>query len=241
MSNHVFTEPLPGYVAHTAFSRMLATDSDAFDALGLVLEELIPASNHVISAIKKFHNSGTPNETGFCVQNNTSLPLFQFLAQHPERARRFGAGMRFFTRNEGFDLRYLIAGYDWSAFDQPDVSVVDIGGGQGAVSRALASATHHMKFVVQDLASPVEQGTLLLPTELKGRVSFMEHDFFTEQVVKGADIYLFRWILHNWSDEYCSSILRCLVPAMKDEARIVVYEYVLSEGSETRQSEKLGR
>jgi hypothetical protein len=57
------------------------------------------------------------------------------------------------------------------------------------------------------------------------RVSFMSHDFFTPQTVV-ADVYLLRWILHNWSDKYCVRILRALIPALKPGARVIVNEDV---------------
>jgi hypothetical protein len=50
----------------------------------------------------------------------------------------------------------------------------------------------------------------------------MQHDFFTPQPVKDADIYLYRWIFHNWDDEKSISILRNLIPALKKGAMIQV-------------------
>ena len=58
-------------------------------------------------------------------------------------------------------------------------------------------------------------------------MKFMAHDFFTEQPVVGADVYYFRWILHDWSDKYCTRILKALIPALKPGARIVLSERCL--------------
>ena len=68
----------------------------------------------------------------------------------------------------------------------------------------------------------------------------MEHNFFTEQPVKGAEVY-FRWILHDWSDEYALRILQSLVPAMQNGCRIIFYEVLLTDDPETRWTEKYGR
>lgn len=52
-----------------------------------------------------------------------------------------------------------------------------------------------LKFVVQDRMENVKQGeTEICPREapeaiLSGRVTFMVHDFFQENPVKGADMY----------------------------------------------------
>lgn len=61
-----------------------------------------------------------------------------------------------------------------------------------------------------------------MPEDVKARISGMEHDFLTPQPVKGADIYLFRWILHDWSDKYCVKILQSLIPALKKGAKIII-------------------
>lgn len=238
--NHIFAEPRPGEITHTALSRLLRTDSNAFDAIGMVLEELIPASQHIMPAIARYPGTGEPNETAYNIANDTALPMFQFLAQHPERARRFGAGMKFFTQGGGYDLRHLIAGYNWESLDRPGAVLVDVGGGHGAVSQGLASVTANLRFIVQDLEGTVKTGALLLPRKLTARVDFMPHDFFAGQSVR-ADVYFFRWIFHNWSDKYSVQILQNLRPAMDKGAKVIIYEYVLSEESKTEWTEKLGR
>lgn len=57
----------------------------------------------------------------------------------------------------------------------------------------------------------------------------MGHDFFTEQPVKGAEVYLLKWILHCWSDKYARNILRALIPALRRGSKIVLHEYILPE------------
>lgn len=58
-----------------------------------------------------------------------------------------------------------------------------------------------LKFVVQDRGPVLEQAKTEVwpqdnPRALKeGRVSFVEHDFFKPNPVKGADVYWLRYIL----------------------------------------------
>ena len=145
------------------------------------------------------------------------------------------------TRGTLYDINHLIRGYSWAELDIKGGSVVDIGGGHGGVSRALAAATSRMHFIVQDLPGTVEEGEALLPVELKGRITFMTHDFFNPQPVRGAEVYFFRFILHNWSDKYATIILRNLIPAMKDGARVVIYEFLPADVASTAWSDKQGR
>ena len=241
IANHIFAEASPGQVRHTAVSRMLVTDPDFYDAVGMFTAELAPSGSKFIEALSKYGDSGEQDKTAYCLIHNTTLPMYQYLSQYPDRARRFGAGMRFFTKGEGWHLKHLVSGFDWASIDRPGAIVVDVGGGNGSVSQALAKATQDVKFIVQDLPSTADQARATQSPEFEGRIEFMGHDFFTEQTVQGADIYLFRWTLHNWSDRYCVQILQNLVPAMKDGGRVLFYEYVLNDEPETKVTERKGQ
>ena len=241
MLSQIFIEPEAGYVAHSSLSRLLKDDPEAMDTIGFLIEDLNPASMKVIEALKRWPGSGEPNETGFNIENDTDSPFYVEIGKDQERARRFGGGMRFMTRGSLYDINHLIRGYNWSELDQPGNTIVDLGGGHGGVSRALAKSTSHLQFIVQDLPGTAEEGRKLLPEDLQKRVTFQGHDFMTTQPVKGADVYFFRFILHNWSDKYCKQILENLVPALKDGSRIVIYEFLLPEEADTLWTQKQGR
>jgi len=66
----------------------------------------------------------------------------------------------------------------------------------------------------------------------------MVHDFFTPQPVKYADVYLYRWIFHNWSDAKCIEILQNAVPALKPGARILVNDGCLPQPGSVRWKEE---
>ena len=242
MSSHIFTAPTYDTVAHTASSRLFVTLPDFHEGIGLQADELAPVAAKTVDAVRTFNDSGEPHETAFALQNQ--MPIFEVLGKYPERGRRFGAAMRCYTKGEGYDLRHLIEGYDWGSIDHPGAVVVDVGGGHGSVSQALARSTKNIRYVVQDLPGTIEQAKKELPAdEFAGRIEFEAHDFFTDQSVQEADVYLMRWILHDWSDGYCVKILKALVPALekkKESSRIVLFEYVLSEVPETRLTERMG-
>jgi hypothetical protein len=70
----------------------------------------------------------------------------------------------------------------------------------------------------------------------------MEHDFFTPQAVKNVDVYLYRWIFHNWDDEKSISILRNLIPALKKGAKILINDGCLPvSGTGRRNDEQMAR
>ena len=68
---------------------------------------------------------------------------------------------------------------------------------------------------------------------LASRIIFAEHDFFKRQPTS-ADIFIFRHILHDWSDADCLRILHALVPALKDGAKVLISEGVVPEDVATR-------
>ncbi|KAL3455582.1 S-adenosyl-L-methionine-dependent methyltransferase [Aspergillus heterothallicus] len=241
MMYRVFIEPRPGYVAHSFVSRMLKTNPAALDTVGFLVEELAPAGTKVIEAEARWPDSAEPNETAYNVAFDTTDSFYHEIAKESERARRFGAAMRFMTSGTFYDIAHLIRGYDWASLDFPGSVIVDVGGGQGGVSQALAGATSHTRFVVQDLEGTALEGQRILPQHLQDRVSFMAHDFFTPQPVKHADVYFFRYILHNWADKYSVQILRNLIPALKAGSRVIIYEFLLPDDSQTEWTKKQWR
>ena len=54
----------------------------------------------------------------------------------------------------------LRAGFDWAALPEGS-KVVDVGGGVGNLTMALAKVHKHIKYVVQDRASVVAEGELV--------------------------------------------------------------------------------
>lgn len=145
------------------------------------------------------------------------------------------------TGGEGYELSYLLANYDWQSIDAVSGTVVDVGGSHGFVCTALAAQHPNMKFVVQDLPKTVSSAPAL-PEALASRVTYQAHDFFTPQPVRGAAVYLFRWILHNQADKYAIKMLQQLIPALKKGARVVINDHCLREpGEENAWDEKIMR
>ena len=89
----------------------------------------------------------------------------------------------------------------------------------------LARKFPNLKIVVQDLPEVAPVFEKEFPHELRDRVSFKTHNLFDPQPVQ-ADIYMLKWILHDWPDVESVAILRALVPALKPGARVVFIDYV---------------
>ena len=103
---------------------------------------------------------------------------------------------------------------------------MDVGGGHGPASVALAREFSQLSFIVQDFEGVVSSHPEI-PEDLASRIRFMAHDFLTEQPHHNAEVYFFRAVLHNWPDPYCVKILQNLVPALRKGAKIIIDEGLL--------------
>ncbi|KAL1689190.1 S-adenosyl-L-methionine-dependent methyltransferase [Schizophyllum commune] len=123
--------------------------------------------------------------------------------------------------------------YPWESLGE--ATVVDVGGGIGSMCLDSAKRFPKLKFIVQDLLPVVQSAPPVWNKELpgaieSGRVQFMEHDFFNEQPVKGADIYHMRYILHDWDDDRAVRILQALRPALlaNPRSRLLICDQVMN-------------
>jgi 6-hydroxytryprostatin B O-methyltransferase len=89
---------------------------------------------------------------------------------------------------------------------------------------------------VQDRPTLLSNFDATIPSDLKSRISFQSHDFFTAQPVPGADIYFLKHILHDWSDPWAAKILSAVVPAMTSKSRILLMEGILPEPGQAPKS-----
>ncbi|GKT51226.1 chlorophenol O-methyltransferase [Colletotrichum spaethianum] len=246
MTNRIFREPSPGVIAHTAASRLLAEDQALQDWVGYNLEDNFPASAHVLQALKTYPEATSLTRTGFNFAFDTvdKEPMFVTFGKDPARAKRFGGAMLSLTGGEGYEVKYLVDSYDFSDIDAKGGTLVDIGGSHGFVCVDLANKWKNMKFVVQDLPKTVDSAPKPISedTQVAERIELVAHDFFKEQTVKDADVYFFRWIIHNYSTPYAVSILKNLVPALKPGAKVVIKDHCLREpGQETAWDERIIR
>jgi len=94
---------------------------------------------------------------------------------------------------------------------------------------ALAKKHPRLRAVVQDFPGMKESFDALCPAEIKDRVSFVPHNFRTEeQPIKGADVYMLKSILHDYSDKYAIDIVARVRRAMKPNSKIVMIDQIIS-------------
>lgn len=234
-----FHEPTPNSVAHTVHSKLLLVMRDS---VWWFVEEGFPSASLISTASEKFGDSEERNHTAWNLAHKIDQPIFEYLETDQERRTRFMGHMRTAGSSDGWNIKHLVRGYDWSTIGTG--TVVDIGGSIGHSSYAIADAAPELIFVVQDLEQCIESAKAQAQTHGKGseRLKFTVHDFFTPQVIKGAEVYLLRFILHDYPDKYAVKILQQIVPALGENSRIIVMDCVAPDpGVLTKVQERMIR
>lgn len=152
-------------------------------------------------------------------------PFYDYLSQHPAAATLFHEAMTGFSEQEA---EAILAAYNFSTVR----SIIDIGGGQGALMATLLPTYSQLRAVIFDRSPPVGEALRLFPSaDLRARVEFIQGDFFAA-VPDGGDLYLLKSIIHNWSDEEAMAILRKCRQAMPPYGRMLIAERIVPpEGS----------
>jgi hypothetical protein len=147
---------------------------------------------------------------------------FERLGENPEMAAHFNDAM---VESSTRVARAFAAAYDVTGVR----TVVDVGGGNGAVLMAVLKANPEIRGVLFDLAQGLAGAhDKLVAAGVAERVTLQEGSFF-EAVPSGADLYLLKWIVHDWDDGRALAILQTCKRAMNAKARLVLLERRLPE------------
>jgi hypothetical protein len=169
---------------------------------------------HAWSTLETYVPTGRP---GYA--ERFGRPWWDDLAAHPELAAEFDEliGM---AGHGAPDPRFELAG-GWDGVS----SVVDVGGGTGAMLRELLAAR------------PGLRGTLVdLPGTVAGAASEFETvgQSFFEPLPAGADLYLLRSVLNDWPDEETDAILARVAEAARPDGRVVIFGGVAPDEAPAR-------
>lgn len=146
---------------------------------------------------------------------------FEYYAHNASEARQFSASMT--------ELSTPVIEEAVSVIDVGDARLaVDIGGADGAFVAALLLRHPELTGLVHDLPQVVsgvvdEARRRGLADRMKG----ISGDFFTE--VPSADIYLLKFVLHDWDDDSCELLLSNIRRAMRPAARLIIVEMAADE------------
>src|SRR5262249_7588819 len=147
------------------------------------------------------------------------MAFFDYLKLQPDDATDFNLLM---TSNSSAALAGILAAYDFSRFK----TIVDIGGGQGALLRGILSRNPNARGILADQPAVVGSVTQCEAPGKASRYEIVGTDFFVS-VPEGGDVYILKNVLHDWNDEDALRILKNCRRVMGAEARLLVIDLVL--------------
>lgn len=121
----------------------------------------------------------------------------------------------------------LVGVLDWvgpTALPTGVASVVDVGGGSGAIAERLLRAQPHLRVTVVDLPSAVTQARQRLERAGLGERATAVATSILDPLPRGADMYLLVNVLHNWDDAEVITILQRCSEAVTASGRVLVVE-----------------
>ncbi|MDX6213719.1 MAG: hypothetical protein QOF82_2806 [Frankiales bacterium] len=154
-------------------------------------------------------------DSAFLKANGSTM--FGWFDAHPDEAANFGTGIGGLTLAEA---PAIIAAYDFP----DDGTICDVGGGQGVLLAQILKARPRLRGVVVDSAQVLERASTYVRTQgLSDRIALVPGDL-REPVAVRADLYLLKWILHDWDDSFCRQIVEAVAAAMPTDARLLLVE-----------------
>jgi predicted transcriptional regulator len=197
----------------------------ALTALGECLREDVPGSARALimmfagdrqqNAWKDLEYSVRTGEPSFRKRGFENV--FTEIAQNPEEAATFDAAMADSTRLVAIAVADA---YDFSSLQ----TLVDVGGGNGALLIGILKANPRLHGTVLDQPEVAERAKRqIAESGLTDRCEAVGGDFFKE-VPSGADAYLLKYIIIDWSDDLALTILRNCRSAMAANSKLLIVE-----------------
>jgi SAM-dependent methyltransferase len=202
---------------HTPLSAALRTDAAGS------FRDAARMFHRIYAGWDGLHHAVQTGEAGF--QAVYGKPLFDYIGVHPELAPIFDAGM---TAFHGHETDAMLDAYDFSAVG----TLADIGGGNGSLLVATLQRYPHLRGLLYDLGHVAGRARdAIRALGLQARCAVMEGNFF-ETIPAGADLYLMRHVIHDWTDDQSVQILRNCRKVVPPHGRILLVEFGVPPANE---------
>jgi ubiquinone/menaquinone biosynthesis C-methylase UbiE len=213
----VFRETGDREFDHTRLSAALRSDAEgSFRPAARMFHE-------IFAGWDGFHHTIQTGQPSF--QKVYGQPLFDYIGSHPELAPVFDAGM---TAFHGYETDAMLNACDFSDIE----TLADIGGGNGSLLAAVLQRYPSLKGILYDLGHVVGRARdAIRAIGLEQRCSVVEGNFF-ESVPAGADAYLMRHVIHDWTDEQSVRILTNCRKVVPPHGRILIVEFSVPSANE---------
>lgn len=151
--------------------------------------------------------------------------VFDYYAGHPDAARVGAAGL---SGRSAAENDAVVRAFDFAGV----ASVTDVGGGEGSLLRAVLAANPHLHGVLFEMPHVVELARdALAGVPEADRLRFVAGDFLADVSGVPGSLVMLKKVLHDWSDDQASTILRHCRAAMSPGGRLLLIENVVPAGN----------
>ena len=208
VSKGLFAEPAPGQFALNEAARQLL---DPAMRLGFDLEGFGGRMAHAWGTLLSAVRTGKP-----AYREAFGREFWEDLDAHPDIAADFDALM---GPGHGVpDSQVLLDPEDWASVR----SVVDVGGGAGALLAEVLRARPGVRGTLVDLPRTVARsGEVFQAAGVADRVTAVGQSFF-DPLPPGGDVYMLKSVLSDWPDRQAAAILRRCAEAARPSGRVVI-------------------
>lgn len=201
-------------------------------AIGQCMRTDHPQSMRFMAAYQTDLNWAHWGKLDHCLMTGTNavefvrgMKPFEYLSKNPKDAETFDRAMVNISKME---VDAILAAYDFSSFQ----TMADIGGGYGTFLAEVLHANPKAMGILYDMPHVVKGSSEYLNKEkLTDRVRIEGGSFF-ESVPAGADLYMMKHIIHDWSDELSLKILKNIRSKIPATGKLLLFEAVVPEPNE---------
>jgi SAM-dependent methyltransferase len=143
-------------------------------------------------------------------------PFWEDLRAHPDIAASFDELMG--PAGHGVPDPDVLVNGDWESVR----TVVDVGGGTGALLAEVLRARPSVRGILVDLPQTVAQSAAIFRAAgVTDRVTTVGQSFF-DPLPAGGDLYLLKSVLSDWPDREAAAVLRRCAEAARPSGRVVL-------------------
>jgi len=214
-SENIFKKNKDGLYKNTSLSKVLA------DGKGSLRHMLMQHLGTV--------NWTTLNDLSYSIKTGKSafskvygMKIYDYLSQHPEESALFDRSM---TNLSEISIEPILSAIDFSNYPV----IADIGGGEGLLLSSILFKHKNSRGILFDLPEGLTNAeTILGKFGVADRVQVIQGSFFTTAPA-GADVYLLKNVIHNWSVEESVNILKNIRNVLPPHRKILILEMILDE------------
>lgn len=197
--------------SHTPVSRLLRADHEHSQLDGVLFRGL----EFYEAYIEMPHTLATGASS---FERRFGMSMFEYLNANADMQARFQACMKSDTRAQQVGI---LEAYDFSPFAR----IIDVGGGNGALVTAILHHHPDTNGVLFDRKSVLDQVRAGPGGGVPQRCELQDGDFFAA-VPKGGDLYILKYIIHDWQDADAVAILKICRQAMDRGAKLLVIDAI---------------